>query len=125
MDKNTRQKILNEIMSDLQMATQWVANSPDRHTHYMSQAEALVELLEVEDCGATGGFDKKNPRVPHPHAVFSRFLTVINKHHRPRDVKSSCGFDVQGLGLFYSALCELRGQVLAGGREAGRPYGRG
>lgn len=54
--------ILKTAESRLEASEQW--NEPDNGhewmanaLHYMSEATALIELLEVHNCGSIGGFD--------------------------------------------------------------------
>lgn len=51
--------ILEAIEGEIQMVDQWRCseNLDLASTHYQ-RAEALIELLEVHNCGSTGGFDK-------------------------------------------------------------------
>lgn len=62
-----RQTILKVIDFNLRMVYQWSDQFSKKRINvgysscvfeYLHKAEALIELLEVEDCGSTGGFDK-------------------------------------------------------------------
>jgi hypothetical protein len=54
-----RAAILKRIDGHLQQIAQW-AGMQDyaRAAHYQTKAEALIEILEVDDCRSSGGFDK-------------------------------------------------------------------
>lgn len=61
-----RRVILKRIEKELQMVYQWSdlfekkrvnTDYSYRAFEYMYRAEALIELLEIHDCGSTGGFD--------------------------------------------------------------------
>jgi len=61
----TREKILERIQSELNMVNQYLDDLKDGlRMHpgewvgtYIAKAEALIELLEIHDCGSLGGFD--------------------------------------------------------------------
>jgi len=51
--------ILKAAASCLRQVKQWEdMRDLGRALRYQTQAEALIEILEVHNCGATGGFDK-------------------------------------------------------------------
>ena len=103
-----RSTVLNAIFANFQMATQWPANVEGKD--YIAKAESLIELLEVADCGSTGGFDDDNPRTSVTnHRLFDRFLTVLRKY--PQDekkIESRCGADVNTLTEYFGSLVNLR-----------------
>lgn len=105
-----RLTILNAIFSHFQMATQW----PDEiaTANYFAKAEALVELLEVVDCGSVGGYDKKNPhkRVTGCE-VYDRFLTLLNKEKDRANIKPQCNATVDTLQTYFTELMALRSKV--------------
>jgi len=58
--------LLTEIKSAIQQVEQWheapfADGFADNTAGYFHQLEALVELLEIYDCGSTGGFGKDQP----------------------------------------------------------------
>lgn len=56
-----RADILERIKRELGMAEQWDRQQTTHKAHSLEhacKAEALIELLEVDDCGSTGGYDK-------------------------------------------------------------------
>lgn len=74
----TRRVILAAIQGYLDRAYEWGEEPARRRINvawtenvikYIYRAEALIELLEVHDCGSAGGFDKDtgDPR----HGLFS------------------------------------------------------
>lgn len=62
-DSIKRNIILAKIRTYLQQSKLWLDS--DRHEsvanglRYIAQAEALIQILEVDDCGSVGGFDVK------------------------------------------------------------------
>lgn len=54
-----RDAVLTAIHDNIRMVAQW-EKMQDFATaaHYQARAQALIELLEVDDCGSVGGFDK-------------------------------------------------------------------
>jgi hypothetical protein len=53
-----RATILKAIRANLAAIEQWSEMEDyGRSYYYSSKAEALIELLEVDDCGSIGGFD--------------------------------------------------------------------
>lgn len=82
-----RETILKVIADELRCIKQWLNNDAVlgttlyRATQSENQALALIELLEVEDCGSTGGYDQKNPLVnKFTNDLVNRFYTVCKKH---------------------------------------------
>jgi hypothetical protein len=52
-------KILTKALSCFQQMAQWSRLCNFDHAFkYQSQAEALIELVEVHDCGSIGGFSR-------------------------------------------------------------------
>ena len=105
--------ILQQIFDELQMVTQHVTDEELGATRYLSKAAALVELLEVSDCGSVGGFDRTNP---HQHVtgceVFDRFLTLLRKRKGDeKRIKPVCNANVATLTQFFTELAELREKV--------------
>jgi hypothetical protein len=104
--------ILNRAFGHFQQVTQW----PDSATgiKYMSKADALIEVLEVIDCGSIGGFDKENP---HKRVTgcnkFDRFLTVLAKYDDAKNITPICGADVKTLTTYFTQLMQLRDKVYA------------
>ena len=110
-----RVKILNEIFSHFQQMTQWDVTSPGYTVEYAAKAEALIELLEVHDCGSVGGFDKKNPRVhKSSFKLYDRFLTLVKKYNNEKDIKKDCGFTLYSMGQYFDMVSELRDKILGG-----------
>ena len=85
--------ILQKIGDHLQGVLQWSkpCNGADwMQTAYldMVKAEALVELLEVADCGFRGGFDRGQPQT---YNLFERWDWLFRKHHNPTGMRFGCG----------------------------------
>lgn len=55
----SRKAILKRIKECLHLVEQWQEYSDWARCHeYSAQAAALIELLEIDDCGSVGGFDE-------------------------------------------------------------------
>lgn len=53
----TRDSLLGTIEFQLEMVDQWSRRQAwNWAAHYHARAEMLIELLEVSDCGSSGGF---------------------------------------------------------------------
>ncbi len=64
--------ILTAIADNLASRDQWADHKNyDNAAEYQFKAEALIELLEVDLCGSTGGFA---PGQPPCHGVDQRFV---------------------------------------------------
>ena len=79
----TREQILIDIYFNLGLVRQWrEVLSPgwsENVSKYMHIAEALIELLEVQDCGSTGGFDRHQTDEQRD-TLYDRFVWLVNKH---------------------------------------------
>ncbi len=86
----SRLTILNEIMACFYQVIQWdefCYDTKDNVVEYQHKADTLIELLEVEDCGSCGGFDKNNPlKRETNYKSFDRFLCVLRKYNKPSDL---------------------------------------
>jgi hypothetical protein len=125
-----RLAILQTIFEHLQLVAQWMPNHlmgadySYRSIEYLQKAEALMELLEVHDCGSVGGFDEEalekyaTPMKPDgsggkPSSLnfYQRFVWLVDKHgHRPQ-LKCE-GFTVESLGKYFKTVGELRDKML-------------
>lgn len=65
----TRQAVLKLIDRHFQQVAQWarLGDFP-RAAEYQAKTEALVELLEIDDCGSSGGYDRKRNQ-PNPSTL--------------------------------------------------------
>lgn len=59
----TNDTIKEELEESLELVEQW-KNDPSNYFKYFNKTEMLVELLEVDNCGSIGGFDK-GQKIPH------------------------------------------------------------
>ena len=110
MEPFTREKILDKIAYCFTYATQ---GSDDEKG--LNEAEALIELLEENDCGQHGGYDPDNKFMCITgFKLFDRFLTVIRKYNKISDVECICGFTIVTLGIYYRMKVQLRDAVLNG-----------
>lgn len=81
--------ILDTAFEELQMTEQWLrARNPEwasSYVQHINRAEALIELVEVFDCGSVGGFGKGQPQ--QRQNLFERWLWLRDKYvaakHRP------------------------------------------
>jgi hypothetical protein len=111
MKQPTRRQILSDILDCFQGMYQWVC-SPEHYSKYAHKAEALIELLEVVDCGSVGGFDRNNqsvvcnnhccPKNATGFRLFDRFLMVLNKYST--NLTSVCGHNVEFFFKFFKKL---------------------
>ncbi len=90
-DNRARLVILNEVLDCFQQVIQWDKFSfetKDSVVEYQHKAQVLIELLEVDDCGSVGGYDRENPvKYETRNKLFNRFLTVIRKYNTVKDVE--------------------------------------
>jgi hypothetical protein len=110
----TRIQILQEIFECFQQVTQWMpgtttdADYSNGVTKYLFKAEALIEILEVTDCGSTGGFDKGQ----ESQGLVERFLWLLDKYNKRTDIKESCGFTPDSIHKYFCKTDELRDEIL-------------
>jgi len=108
-----RVETLQAIFGHFQQMTQWVIISPSGYAKYYQKAEALIELLEIEDCGSVGGFDNKNKLVKETKFdLYDRFLTLLNKTKKRPKLEPICGFTPTILAEYFKALYKQREQTL-------------
>lgn len=103
-----RIKILQEIFGHFQQMTQWVTTSPNSYSQYFNKALALIELLEVEDCGSVGGFDTSNPVKWNESKFFEydRFLALVRKENTK--LKKECYFTVETMRKYWLNINQER-----------------
>ena len=86
-----RLTILNAIGDCFQQVIQWTRHIDPAWTENITkslyQAEALVEILEIQDCGSVCGFDQRQPR---PRNLFDRWDWLFRKYNDPEDKKFGC-----------------------------------
>lgn len=90
-------KILTEALSCFQQMAQWNQSHNFELTYkYQSRAKALIELVEVHDCGSTGGFSKgQQPKgndgpIKYErefYSLYARWLFLAEKY----------GYDTKGI----------------------------
>jgi hypothetical protein len=92
-----REVILNRIGDEFGMVIQW-ARCPgtwSRAAGAYEMAKCLIEILEVEDCGQVGGFDKDQPP---PRRLFDRWDWLFRKYHNPEGRRFCSGiFSYEGI----------------------------
>lgn len=86
-----RIQILDRIGDHFQGAMQWdKLKNPEciaLSSKYFYKAEALIELLEIEDCGSIGGFDKGQPETNN---LFDRWDWLYRKYNCPNHKRFGC-----------------------------------
>lgn len=76
--------ILKNIKESLSAITQWSEMQHwENAAKYAAKAEALIELLEVDDCGSIGGFDAKRGQNRDRH------WTLTKRYDWLRNLKES------------------------------------
>lgn len=104
--------LLQKTFSHFQCASQWIVSNPSEYAEYLHRAEAIIQILEIDDCGSTGGYDRDNKcKKVTGFKLYDRFLTVIRKENQYSDLKDECNFDVETLGEFYKYVNELRSNI--------------
>jgi len=99
-----RIKILNEIFDNFHQIMQWLPDNIDTATEYMFKAEALIEMLEADDCGSVGGYDPKSPVIDETgFLLYDRFLALVRRHKNKSSIKN-----LDTLSRYFKALSELR-----------------
>lgn len=105
--------LLQQAFREFQCASQWITSNPSRYVECLSKAESIIEILEIEDCGSVGGFDKENKfKAVIGFKLYDRFLTVIRKNNEYSDLKDECGFTVELLGEYYKVIHNFRSDIL-------------
>ncbi len=96
-----RLKILQKIAEHLSGVIQWTEGRChfSRAAEYQAQAEALIELLEVADCGSVGGFDEG--QIGGNQTLFARFEWLVNKHHSFKSIKFWNGKQLSEVRKFF------------------------
>lgn len=86
-----RLTILNAIGDCFQQVIQWSEYKEpswsENVTQYLYQAEVLIKILEIQDCGSVGGFDDSQPQ---PRNLFDRWDWLFRKYNDPKDKKFGC-----------------------------------
>jgi hypothetical protein len=103
----TRKIILQTIFNNFQGMTQWLT-SPDHYLENYNQAVALIELLEVEDCGSVGGYDPSN-KVKWNESGFheyDRFLALLRK--KDTKLEKEIYFTPETMRKFWLEVSNLR-----------------
>jgi len=81
-----RQTILDMIGDNFQSVIQWSGHADfGRCAKYSDKAEGLIELLEIHDCGSTGGFDEDQPTASN---LFDRWDWLYRKYGQDPKGKS-------------------------------------
>lgn len=110
--KMNRLTILQHIFEDFQQMTQWITTMPESYHESYMRAKCLIEMLETEDCGSIGGYDKENPLVNVTgFKLYDRFLTLLNKKKRVSKLEPICGFTKESLGEYFKTIASLRQKI--------------
>ena len=77
----TNQTIKKEIRETIQQVQQWhELGNIQRYSQYAYKLEVLVEILEADNCGSVGGFDKGQPYTGNTiKGLYGRAQWVLNK----------------------------------------------
>lgn len=101
--------ILQDTFRYFQQITQWIPFHLDTASKYMQKAESLIELLEVQDCGSIGGFDKDNPVINTTgFSLYDRYLALVHKYNNEADIEPVCDFTLDTMSAYYIELKTLR-----------------
>lgn len=101
-NKEQRITILNKIFHNLLLVKQWNINHPQNSIEYHYKALGLIELLEVDDCGSVGGYDKSNKLLKvSEHSPFNRFYTLVNKHNDFDNISTTNGIGIDELKDYF------------------------
>jgi hypothetical protein len=103
MNAVDRIKVLNRIGDHFQMIIQWHGikkpSCSESTTQYFNKAMALIELLEIEDCGSTGGYDKGQPPAS---TLFDRWDWLYRKYDNPEERMYGCNIvSYKDIKLFF------------------------
>ncbi|MBP4081389.1 hypothetical protein [Aeromonas sp. MrichA-1] len=83
-------------------------HAPGTFEAELHKADSIIEILEVEDCGSTGGYDRQNPNVKITgHKIYDRFLTVLRKYDNEKDIQPVCSFTPADISIAYKTLSEI------------------
>lgn len=78
-----RKTLLDSAYNSLLMMQQW-GNMHSYHNvlEYEYKARAIIEVLEVADCGSVGGYDRMNAlqNEGSSNRLYRRFMAVARKH---------------------------------------------
>jgi len=106
MTSPSRTAILKAIFCCLQssivnkpIAPDWTAT----RVKYLFKAEALIELLEVHDCGSTGGFDKEigRPNGDGNLSFYDRFAWLVKKYDLQKEVEKGQSYTIAHLRRYF------------------------
>ena len=104
-----RLDMLNTIFEHFQQVTQSMASSPESEYKYYIKAEALIEFLEINDCGSFGGYDLLCPMQNVTGcSLFDRFLTLIRKYEDENHIRPIFKFTLSKLTLYFKTIHNLR-----------------
>ena len=87
-------QLLESALEELDLVIQW--SEPPffdfaSGARYMARAEAIIELVEVWDCGSTGGYSDGQPETNN---LFERWLWLAKKYTKikPKAYKDAQNF---------------------------------
>jgi len=81
INMNVRKMVLERIKDEFVQVRQWTSGFFSGAMVHEAKAVALIELLEEDDCGSTGGYDPNNPKEEITgYHEFDRFLTLLKKY---------------------------------------------
>lgn len=77
---------LGNIVNEIKHKPQYLGAIENIARSYQ-KAEAMIEVLEVSDCGKIGGFDEDQPC---PANIFYRWEWLYRKYNIPDDKRFTC-----------------------------------
>jgi hypothetical protein len=105
----SRIEVLNDCFECLHQVLQWGIRSSNFTNEYWYKADALIQLLEVHDCGSVGGYDRSNPvKDITPYKLYNRFLAVVAKYNDEPNIKPVCDFTLDDITYSFTKLTEFR-----------------
>lgn len=106
--------ILNNIFGYFQQIIQWLPNHIDKASKYMYNTESLIALLEINDCGSVGGFDRTNKVLNESgFSLYNRFLALVRKYNNEKEIKVVSGIDLNDLKNYFLELSELHDKIIS------------
>lgn len=113
INNEQRVLLLNSIFSKFRLIRQWTPSDIVIASKYAIQAESIIEILEIDDCGSVGGFDKESPvKIISGYRLYDRFLALVSKYNNENDVRGEVfHISLEDLGLYFKTLNALSNNI--------------